>query len=64
MQAIEISIPGPTKPAYVVNMFFNFVNRSERLLEVDSGRAVFETDVGVVREPLGLPVWNMFVMLI
>lgn len=56
-------IPGPTKPTYVVNMLFNLVNRSERLFEVGSGRAVFETEVGVVKDPRGLPVWNTFVML-
>jgi hypothetical protein len=56
-------IPGPTKPAYVVIMFFSLVNRSERLFEVDRGRAVFETEVGVVSDPRGLPVWNTFVML-
>ena len=53
---MDINIPGPTKPAYFANIRFNLVNKSEKLREVDNGRAVFVTEVGVVSEPRGRPV--------
>lgn len=61
---MDINIPGPTNPAYFANIRFNLVNRSDTLRDIGNGRLVFVTDVDVVREPRGRPVWNTLVMLI
>jgi hypothetical protein len=57
-------MPGPTKPAYFANIRFDLANRSEKDREVDNGRDVLVTEVGVVSEPRGRPVWNTLDMLI
>ena len=43
--------------------FFNFVKKSERLRDRGNGRDVLVTEVEVVNEPLGLPVWKTLVIL-
>ena len=53
---MEINIPGPTKPAYLDKIRFDFANKSDKPFEELKGRAVFVTDVGVVIEPRGRPV--------
>jgi hypothetical protein len=53
---MDINIPGPTKPAYFANIRFNLENKSDRLRDEGSGRAVFDVEVAVVREPRGRPV--------
>ena len=60
---MDINMPGPTNSAYFPNIRFNLVNKSDRLRDVGRGRAVLVTEVGVVSDPRGLPVWNTFVML-
>lgn len=59
---MEINIPGPMNPAYFDNIRFSLVNKLERLRDDAKGRDVLVTDVPVVREPRGRPVWNTFVM--
>lgn len=63
MYAMDINIPGPTNPAYFANIRFSRVNRSDRLRDAEIGLAEFVTDVAVVSDPRGRPVWKTLVML-